>query len=296
MDTVEVLSIPFRRSWRIIGSCNGLLCVEVIHNRGRSSSSLWLWNPVIREVIEVPSTLNDHRYVCCLGFGFSSIVNDYKIVRFYNQELRRKRENQYFQFIKHDRVEVFSLSTGSWKELESEALRHTEVLRGALNADGTIFWSGFRSFSSIIISFDIAREVFTLTPTPRPTEHDVSFGVYGNKLEGHYVIKEGPGSHFIGVCEVEDVASASGNGLSCIQKDRVGPMSGVIRPVCVWRNEIVCYHIKETEVEGNPKCVLHMFNLITNERRTFNCSIDCDWCDIFNYDESLVSVWNTQVP
>ncbi|XP_028766595.1 F-box protein At3g08750-like [Neltuma alba] len=80
LDDVEVLSIPsidsFRRYWRIIGSCNGLLCVQVSDDGGMSHCSLWLWNPVIREVREVPNTLNDYKRSCRLGFVSCSAVSD----------------------------------------------------------------------------------------------------------------------------------------------------------------------------------------------------------------------------
>ncbi|KAI9127322.1 hypothetical protein K1719_001881 [Acacia pycnantha] len=297
MDTLAVLSVPFGRNWKIIGSCNGLLCVEVFRDRvkipdfGRVSGSLWLWNPVTREVRKVPDTLNDHSYVCSVGFGFSSVANDYNIVRFYNQNLDRRKEDQYLRFIKHDRVEVFSLSTGSWKVLESEALQCTEVFGPAFSSDGTIFWYGYQQpFSTLVILFDMAKEVFTLTPKPR----DISFGVYQNKLVGHVLIKEGPGSHSILVLMCRKGASESGKSSICTQEYRIGPISDVLRPVCIWGDEVVCRDDKEDEVEGDPDRVLHMFNFITNEQRKFNYSIDCDWIGVYNYEESLASVWNTQ--
>ncbi|KAI9127472.1 hypothetical protein K1719_002031 [Acacia pycnantha] len=257
METLAVLSVPFRRNWKIIGSCNGLLCVEVF--RGRS---------------KLPDRV--------------------RIVRFYNQNLDRLKEDQYLRFIKHDRVEVFSLSTGSWKVLESEALQRTEVLRHAFSADGTIFWHGSQQpFSTLFIWFDMEREEFALTPNP--TELDISFDMYQNRVEGHVLIREGPGSNSILVTVCEVGASESGESSSCIQEYRIGQISDGLCPVCIWGNEVVCRDDKEDEVEGDPNRVLHMFNFITNEQRKFNYSIDCDWIGVYNYEESLASVWNTQV-
>ncbi|XP_028752184.1 F-box/kelch-repeat protein At3g23880-like [Neltuma alba] len=300
IETVKVVSIPsidsFRRSWRIIGSCNGLLCVKVDHDRGRSPS-LWLWHPVIKKVREIPLTSNDFWDICTYGFGFSSTVNDYKIVRFYNNESRKKKEDQRHHTIGYDRVEVYSLSTGSWKELEFEfgAIEHIGFIPQAVNADGTISWLGL-GLSPLLVSFDIATEVFTLTQIP--TEYGTMFGlgVYDNKLEVHYMIEEESGSHFIRVRVMEEVAIESGKTLSYTQKYTIGPVSDFLRPACIWRNEIVCRNKKiEAEVEDDPRCILYLFNLITGEGRKFNYSCDCDWCDIFTYEESLVSVWNIQV-
>ncbi|KAI9090933.1 hypothetical protein K1719_028418 [Acacia pycnantha] len=140
METIEVLSIPsigsFRRRWEIIGSCNGLLCVQVYH--GRSPGSLWLWNPVIREVREVANSPHDQRN-CKVGFGFSSVVNDYKIVRFYSEDLPKNEVDRLYHHTEIVGVEVYSLSTGSWKELEFGALHLPAFLSKAVNVDGTIF-------------------------------------------------------------------------------------------------------------------------------------------------------------
>ncbi|XP_054776392.1 F-box protein At3g22350-like [Prosopis cineraria] len=215
METVDVLSIPtfdsFRRSWTIIGSCNGLLCVELYPNdEGKFPSSLWLWNPMLREVREVPNTLNDYWHVCTFGFGFSSVVNDYKIVRFYNQELHEKKEDQVHHFTRLNRVEVFSLSTDSWKERELRALNDTlngtSVLSPAVNVNGTLIWQGRNHRFTTVVSFDKTTEVFLLFLfAPIPTEnglYPLDFGVCENKLEGHFVIQEKSGSHFIGVSSV----------------------------------------------------------------------------------------------
>lgn len=213
-----------------------------------------------------------------------------------------------------DGVEVFSLSTDLWKEVEYKGcmqevecgdgridldigpLHHIQVSSQAVNVSGTLIWMGWGIFP-VLISFDIAMEVFTTTPMPAERGlHPIWHSVYENKLEGHYVIEEEPGSgsHFIGVWVMEKVAAESGKSWSITQKYRIGPLSFSLYPVCIWRNEIVCRSF-ETEVDGEPSCDLHLFNLITNEGRKYNCSVACDWCDIFNYERSLVSVWNAQV-
>ncbi|KAI9090914.1 hypothetical protein K1719_028399 [Acacia pycnantha] len=242
METIEVLSIPsigsFGDRLEIIGSCNGLLCVQV----GQ--------------------------------------------VKFYSQELY---DNTII-----DGVEVYSLSTGSWKELEFGALHISAALSKAVNVDGTIFWLD----DPVVLSFDIATEVATLTQLP--TEDalcPIGLGVYENKLVGHYGFIEEDRSHSVCVWVMEEVASESGKSLSCTQKYRIHQGSLFLaRNLSFWRNEMVCPHTKYiTDEEGDAKCILHMFNLNTNEGRKFNCSTSYDWCDVFNYEKSLVSVWNNQV-
>ncbi|KAK4254126.1 hypothetical protein QN277_009551 [Acacia crassicarpa] len=299
METVDVLRIPsigaFRRKWRIIGSCNGLLCVQVDDGR-RRSHSLWLWNPLIREVREVPSTRNDKR-VCRIGFGFSSVANDYKIVRFYTPELPKKKSERVYYCNRIDHVEVYSLSTDSWKELEFVVLHLSHaLLNKSVNVDGTIFWLAKTS----VVSFDIATEVVKITAIlSEDASYPLWLGVYENKLVCHYGFREEDGSYSASVCMMEEVASQYGieygNNMSCTQKYRIDQGSHDLHTLCVWGNEMVCLD-KEyvSEVEGDPKCVLRMFNLNNNEETKFNCSTSYGWCDAFNYEKSLVSVWNTQ--
>lgn len=66
--------------------------------------SLLLWNPATREVRQVPRTV--HEGGCRLGFGFSPLIHDYKIVRTYAK----------FNDVVN-RVELYSLNTGLWKEI-----------------------------------------------------------------------------------------------------------------------------------------------------------------------------------
>ncbi|KAI9090917.1 hypothetical protein K1719_028402 [Acacia pycnantha] len=240
METVEVLSMPsisaFRHKWRIIGSCSGLLCVEVDH------------------------------------------------------ELAKKKEDRVYS---RYGVEVYSLSTSSWKELhelEVGDLRLPGPVIKPVNVDGTIFW-----LDSKLTSFDIATEV--VTSTQAPTDEDGfyprGFGVYKNKLAGLYGFVEEDGSVSVYVWVIEEVASESGKSLSFTQKHRIDQVPNGSR-ICFWGNEVVCLGKKYvTEVEGDPKCVLRMFNPVTSEEK-FNCSISHYRCEVFNYEKSLVSVWNTQ--
>ena len=94
------------------------------------------------------------------GFGFSPILNDYKIVRVY------------FSYLVV-RAEVFSLSDGSWKEIDVGSLERVRIYFEAVAFNGAIFWSGAVLEDeedvdgvSVMVSFDLAKEVFTLIPLP----------------------------------------------------------------------------------------------------------------------------------
>ena len=74
----EVPHIPFDSSVSvtIIGSCNGLLCVERCNQRVHS---VFLWNPAIRKARVVHSNVYDFEGCIHVGFGYSAVVDDYKI-------------------------------------------------------------------------------------------------------------------------------------------------------------------------------------------------------------------------
>ncbi|KAK4259349.1 hypothetical protein QN277_005691 [Acacia crassicarpa] len=275
METVEVLSLPSNdrnHGWEIIGSCNGLLCVEVwpIH-------LLCLWNLVNREVRKIPQTKDNYRRHSMFGFGFSSIVNDYKIVRFFlGRKLKGVNSDDYVRIFhgpkvgvnsKVSVVKVYSLSTDSWKELKPAALQKTRLKFGTVSVDGTMSWLGDEDSLPVLVSFDIATEVFTLTPIPAvdrvlPT----TLGVYQNKfvISGYH-----RASHFMDIWVMELVASESGKHFSCSEKYSVDvPSYGLAFDIfCIWGNEIVCCDKERSAWRVNQSTILSCsISLLKNGR------------------------------
>ncbi|XP_028798013.1 uncharacterized protein LOC114753500 [Neltuma alba] len=137
LHVCEIDKVPFINSLastRIVDSCNGLLCVET-------------------------------------RFGFNPIVNDYKIVRTYVADCCVNR------------VEVFSISRELWKAIDVGNLKGVLLDSETVTANGSILWIGLdlRLYEAgednievkegeydvrVIVSFDIAKEVFTLIPKP----------------------------------------------------------------------------------------------------------------------------------
>ena len=75
MQVIEYEKVPPYVSNRyIVGSSNGLLCL--------GSWYFILWNLATREVFRVPKVKLKCTVICLVGFGFSTIVNDYKIASF----------------------------------------------------------------------------------------------------------------------------------------------------------------------------------------------------------------------
>ncbi|KAI9112697.1 hypothetical protein K1719_016363 [Acacia pycnantha] len=114
----------------IVGSSNGLLCVAT----DESKDSLFLWNPAIREIVKA------YAGRCDVIIG----------------------------------VKMYSLNTDSWKNIEFRSLEGLQLLNYSVTVNGVIFWSALGpgdvdSSCNLIVSFDIAAEVFTLIFIPEPS-------------------------------------------------------------------------------------------------------------------------------
>ncbi|KAI9096834.1 hypothetical protein K1719_025817 [Acacia pycnantha] len=98
------------------------------------------------------------------GFGFSPIINGYKIVMTYASEYK----------VKLSGLKVYSLSSDSWKEVKFR-LNDTACVRSqSVTVNGVMFWLGSKIVGEdtddqmVIVSFGLAMEVLTLIPIPDP--------------------------------------------------------------------------------------------------------------------------------
>ncbi|XP_054789418.1 F-box protein CPR1-like [Prosopis cineraria] len=311
MQVREVQNTPLIDSFssvRILGSSNGLLCLAA-EQSDLSPSALLLWNPAIREVRQLPRTKTTI-YVedsLTVGFGFSPILNDYKIVRTH-------AESGYAI----SGVEVYSLSTNSWRKIEFGNLGAVRLLPYIVSANGSIFWHAFNlkkevgedSFE-IIVSFDIATELFTLIPWPALCCHTWSgisrLTVYEDKLAMLYShVTEDFQYYLIDLWVWEEQVDSSGNRWNWSKKYASSPYPCMLFPEPIWRNEIVgvdygismpplvCVeHPCETGLamlSEEPELGLHLFNVATNEIKRFDIHRHGVGSVVFNYVESLVSV------
>ncbi|KAI9127114.1 hypothetical protein K1719_001673 [Acacia pycnantha] len=270
---------------KIIGSRNGLVCFAIRENNLASSpSSVFLWNPATTDAREVPrSRITDS---CVFGFGFSSSLNDYKIVAIAGHiDLR---------------VEVYSLSRDSWEEIEIENFSEHLIFFGetTVSSNEAIFWKGFRSGEErkeeVIVSFDTAKEVFTFIPWPTDTAlnthmsfHSVNLTVYKDKLAIFHSGRDGS----LWVTE-EDIGS-SRERWNWTTKFIDGHYPWMLNCVgTIWRNEIVMVGSTETRGKEGQRTRLCLVNLTTNEFKMIDIVLQY-WPTLFlNYVESLVPIFN----
>ncbi|KAK4256135.1 hypothetical protein QN277_009043 [Acacia crassicarpa] len=265
-----------------IGSSNGLLCLLHVW-------SFILWNPATREVFQVPKAPNINRNVIFyVGFGFSPVVNDYKIVTI---SLSRLYGDGVYL------VHVFSVSTRSWKEVEGGKLKGilAFVTRG-FSFDGAIFWfgTGLKGQGRSLLSFDIATESFKLIPIPSSVH--VTFESRLTKYENKLALLsktrvESTKSFFISLWVMGKCMDTSGERCiwTKIYTSNPFPDMKLSSALTIWRNEIVIVGVTE------GKTVLVSCNLHTNEVKMWtigNYSLETFF---WNYAESLVSVGDIHI-
>ena len=321
----KVHSIPRLKGVRIVGSCNGLLCVQIDpHELNYDEEDLLpyilLWNPATREHRGVPLRYDIYVRNWIYGFGFSSVVHDYRIVRFFVSDGARIRQG-----------EVFSLSTGLWKEIEVDLEVVLHSCLESVSIDGVIFWHGLkkgleRNYLEIgyedldmnmdlnlmdeeeddfVLSFDIATEVFTWMPWPALDHSRPKFApyvnrlaVYDNKLALLSHTKVGDflaQSSLIDLWVMEEKSAGSSVGRWSWTKMHtiVSSLDACLYPFCVWRNDIVCEVPTELEVVGRLVILLSLLNPEADEMKQVTIPRQHHRISaIFNYVKSLVSVGN----
>ncbi|KAI9112391.1 hypothetical protein K1719_016588 [Acacia pycnantha] len=282
MQILPVESVPlieFLRVDRVIGSINGLVCVKSNYD----FLKILVWNPAIRKFRPLTRRAN---FWVKMGFGFCSIVKDYKVV------IISYHPGHGCAGLIHQ-VEVYSLSTYSWKKVEfGELLDGVEISSDGFGTNGAIFWSGFKGNGHFLISYCIATEEFALiTPPfpppvfPDPTAYRLS--VYENKLAllSHTTTK----NYEYTLIDLW----VMGERWSWTKKYSIKHPYYLL-PRAVWRNMIVCKY--DETLRGRNAAPVHdvlnivLVNLTTDELERFVFQrVHADF-DAFNYVESLVPV------
>ncbi|XP_054779389.1 F-box/kelch-repeat protein At3g06240-like isoform X2 [Prosopis cineraria] len=288
----EILPLigSFRRA-QIIGCSNGLFCVKRDYTV-LPLPSLLVWNPATREVRQIPEPINHDGDFYEFGFGFSPIVNDYKIVIARETEIDLEGNGVSYRITG---AEVYSLSEGSWKEIQVGDVGVLNLVGLPVTVNGAIFWNGYKMdrdylkvCEEVIVSFDIAMEVFTFIPSPSEID-SCNLTVHENKLAILSRLMNGYGeSSVIDLWVTEEVAGASEERWSWTRKYSISTCP-FTNPKGIWLDEIVC-------CQYGREVGLRLLNLSTRElKKIDNRRRDNDFSITLNYAESLVPARNTTV-
>ena len=171
--------------------CNGLLCFA-------NFSTVILSNPLRQEILMLPEATNQYPVtnIDKYGLGFDTSTNTYKVVHVFCKGLDYNTMRYKFG------SEVYTLgsTSKSWREISSIPPYPLCLWRRSVYANESIHWIVDTSLHNdnlkgMIVSFDIGKEEFHLTP--HPVDIDIyTFGVgHLIHLKGDLAIVE-TGSHF----------------------------------------------------------------------------------------------------
>lgn len=146
-------------TFRVVGSCNGIICL-VAYKR------CYFWNPSIMQSRELPGYpgfsrkgLEYDHYRVKVAFGFDSISDEYKVLRFISPQTIHKTTNVPI-------VELYSTGTDSWKVIKFPDKSPREVVK--LNLGPVINGVLHMKYKGQLVSFDLHNEVFSvITSFPR---------------------------------------------------------------------------------------------------------------------------------
>lgn len=187
---------------RVVGSSQGLLCLYDFE-RDRScyksaTAMVVLWNPSIRKSIGVvvPRVSGWGFRHTVLGFGVCPITNDPMIVKITNVSMEMRSTTGV-----HWAVEVYTLSTGSWRIPTSKLPDKPVTVRwNPVVIDKFIYWFAFHGIeefvkygvdaNKLILSFDMTTQEFTPIDLPNYFAHKSSMEFSISKLKGSLALLE----------------------------------------------------------------------------------------------------------
>ncbi|XP_060182199.1 F-box protein At3g07870-like [Lycium barbarum] len=153
--------------FRVVGYCNGLFCLS--DDLFGYTDTIILWNPTIRKTLSLPKpciVISSPKMYFCLGFGFDLKTQDFKVGRI-----------AYLQGTNAE-VEVYSLSTGVWKTVNSKGIngKLVKYFYTTTYLNGAIHWVSYRKkkngkFTNSLLVFDLSDETFSEMGLPRWLVH-----------------------------------------------------------------------------------------------------------------------------
>ncbi|KAK8556439.1 hypothetical protein V6N12_002841 [Hibiscus sabdariffa] len=178
--------LPFSgKGWSFLevdGPCNGILCLA---DRDKAA----LWNPSTREFKILPQSsvqrppLADSTRFRCLGFGYDSQTDDYKVVRFVVNYFEEDSDAG-SRFEQNDQVELYSLRSDLWKEISYPGVNPDGSPLFNSYVNGVYYWWANGSSGHLILSFDMVSEKFSTLPFPETLDRFYSHLLDFNGLLG----------------------------------------------------------------------------------------------------------------
>ncbi|GAB2280538.1 hypothetical protein Dimus_015164 [Dionaea muscipula] len=249
-----------------------------------------LWNPSIREVELLPFPLPQHDhplYVRAFGFGYDPKTNDYKVFVIFSSY-------RVFHGLDCPVVGVYNLCEGYWKFLPivDESIRGWDKQRLILNGKMCNWLS-----DGLLISFDLADEIFIKTPFHECWEQQAYFGctlLQTNKVEAkprvmwEIMCLHPTGDMYSTTIEIWELDEYGPSG--CWSKQNVIEFPLYKCPLGYWLDGEALILPPCVEPDANYKGPLLAYNSITKELKSTGFEHASEFFKGVGYIESLVSV------
>ncbi|XP_063938287.1 putative F-box protein At3g49980 [Daucus carota subsp. sativus] len=149
-----------------VGSFNGLVCSFRPPLR---PTNVTIWNPATRRSKNILVPRVDIKHVCriLVGFGFSFVVNDYKIVCIY--ELGLGLQNLSYEF------RLYSCKDNSWKELNPDFPLELSFVECVV-VKGNPYWMclGNQRRNEFLVKVDVVTEVIQMFKGPEYVKNETT--------------------------------------------------------------------------------------------------------------------------
>ncbi|XP_027064463.1 F-box/kelch-repeat protein At3g06240-like [Coffea arabica] len=236
----------------LVGTCHGIICLK-----SNESGGIYLCNPATREFLALP----DRPFRCpqgyfCLvgemGFGFDAISDDFKIITFTGISPK-----EYNYDLNSCKVEIYSLSTNSWRELDPDVKLPEGVYypRFSVLFNGCFHWCTpliTDSFGLQILSFELSTEQFREIQFPDGAPD--TEGEYG--MQKLIVLDNSLAMIWYNITgsQISDqhfdiwVMMEYGVQESWVKKFSIGPLSGIQGPLSSWNSNKLLWEMSNGQL------------------------------------------------
>ncbi|KAM7470685.1 hypothetical protein LguiA_008868 [Lonicera macranthoides] len=284
---------------RVLGSCNGLLCVGIDHVKDEglhpNNHKIVLWNPSIGDYKILPDTnplintsgfLNRYQLI---GFGYDSSIRDYKIVR--------------VLFGSRYQVDVYSLKTNSWKVIESGPLTRFEfsLNTGGTAANGSIYWLVHHRKHGIchrwMVSFDLKHDKLVELQLPPLDLHGFYSSVFLMEMGGClgvycYYWNEGDATFAVlwMMKKGKKDEWTKMTSISCYDSGRICCYLTYMNPLCCFENGKVLFYFADSDTKIKQQVGLQVYDPKLNSLvKTLSFYGISNFHELLKHTHSLVS-------
>ncbi|KAK1392881.1 F-box domain-containing protein [Heracleum sosnowskyi] len=200
----------FEPHYKIVGSCNGIVCVSVSNcereteltdwycrtSYYRNNPNTYLWNPATKQSKLVPPhNICGKLNMVAMGFGFDFIGNDFKVLTVISS------------YGKPFCAEVYSANADVWRKVDPRPTDYPGCDEFDVCVNGFLCCEGFHG----MMAFDLEKEVFTCGIRPLPATSFNSTFIDFNGSVG--IITKGCESKAYNLWTLDDEACLRGGGV-----------------------------------------------------------------------------------